>query len=48
VVVRTRRQLTPLEFKLLAAFMQNQNQSPSRDQLLELVWGDPYGVRRPG
>ena len=37
-------QLTPLEFKLLAAFVQNPNQVLSRDQLLELVWGDPYGV----
>ena len=36
--------LTPLEFKLLAAFVQNPNQVLSRDQLLELVWGDPYGV----
>src|SRR3954453_24126826 len=37
-------QLTPLEFKLLASFVQNPNQVLSRDQLLELVWGDPYGV----
>jgi DNA-binding response OmpR family regulator len=37
-------QLTPLEFKLLAAFVQNPGQVLSRDQLLELVWGDPYGV----
>jgi len=37
-------QLTPLEFKLQAAFVQNPNQVLSRDQLLELVWGDPYGV----
>jgi DNA-binding response OmpR family regulator len=37
-------QLTPLEFKLLAAFVQNPNQVLSRDQLLDLVWGDPYGV----
>jgi DNA-binding response OmpR family regulator len=36
--------LTPLEFRLLAAFTQNPNQVLSRDQLLELVWGDPYGV----
>jgi DNA-binding response OmpR family regulator len=36
--------LTPLEFRLLAAFVQNPNQVLSRDQLLELVWGDPYGV----
>ena len=37
-------QLTPLEFKLLSAFVQNPNQVLSRDQLLDLVWGDPYGV----
>src|SRR6476469_2865573 len=37
-------QLTPLEFKLLSAFVQHPNQLLSRDQLLELVWGDPYGV----
>jgi DNA-binding response OmpR family regulator len=36
--------LTPLEFKLLSAFVQNPNQVLSRDQLLELVWGDSYGV----
>ena len=45
VTVRgTAVQLTPLEFKLLAAFVQNPNQVLSRDQLLEIVWGDPYGV----
>ena len=37
-------QLTPLEFKLLSAFVQHPNQVLSRDQLLEIVWGDPYGV----
>ena len=37
-------QLTPLEFKLLSSFVQHPNQVLSRDQLLELVWGDPYGV----
>jgi DNA-binding response OmpR family regulator len=37
-------QLTPLEFKLLAVFVQHPNQVLSRDQLLELVWGDPFGV----
>ena len=36
--------LTPLEFRLLATFVQNRNQVLSRDQLLKLVWGDPYGV----
>jgi DNA-binding response OmpR family regulator len=45
VVVDGRQvQLTPLEFKLLAAFVQNPGQVLSRDQLLEIVWGDPYGV----
>jgi DNA-binding response OmpR family regulator len=32
--------LTPLEFKLLAAFVRHPNQVLSHDQLLELVWGD--------
>jgi DNA-binding response OmpR family regulator len=36
--------LTPLEFKLLAAFVRHPKQVLSRDQLLELVWGDAYGV----
>ncbi|HEY8631401.1 MAG TPA: response regulator transcription factor [Gaiellaceae bacterium] len=36
--------LTPLEFKLLAAFARHPRQVLSRDQLLELVWGDSYGV----
>ncbi len=31
--------LTPLEFKLLAAFVRDPNQVLSSDQLLELVWG---------
>jgi DNA-binding response OmpR family regulator len=45
VLVKDREvQLTPLEFKLLSAFVQHPNQVLSRDQLLELVWGDPYGV----
>ena len=39
-------QLTPLEFRLLAAFVRHPNQVLSRDQLLELVWGDSYGVSR--
>jgi DNA-binding response OmpR family regulator len=33
--------LTPLEFRLLAAFAQHQGQVLSHDQLRELVWGDP-------
>jgi DNA-binding response OmpR family regulator len=37
-------QLTPLEFKLLACFIRNPRQVLSRDQLLELVWGDAFGV----
>jgi len=32
--------LTPLEFKLLTAFVRHPNQVLSHDQLLELVWGD--------
>jgi DNA-binding response OmpR family regulator len=36
--------LTPLEFKLLATFVRHPNQVLSQDQLLELVWGDAYGV----
>jgi DNA-binding response OmpR family regulator len=36
--------LTPLEFKLLAAFVRHPRQVLSREQLLELVWGDAYGV----
>jgi DNA-binding response OmpR family regulator len=36
--------LTPLEFRLLATFVRHPNQVLSREQLLELVWGDAYGV----
>jgi DNA-binding response OmpR family regulator len=36
--------LTPLEFKLLSAFVRHPRQVLSRQQLLELVWGDAYGV----
>jgi DNA-binding response OmpR family regulator len=36
--------LTPLEFKLLATFIRHPNQVLSREQLLELVWGDVHGV----
>jgi DNA-binding response OmpR family regulator len=36
--------LTPLEFKLLGAFVRHPRQVLSRDQLLELVWGNAYGV----
>ncbi len=36
--------LTPLEFKLLSTFVRNPNHVLSRDQLLDLVWGDALGV----
>jgi DNA-binding response OmpR family regulator len=36
--------LTPLEFKLLSTFVRHPNQVLSREQLLELVWGDAFGV----
>jgi DNA-binding response OmpR family regulator len=36
--------LTPLEFKLLTCFVRNARQVLSRDQLLELVWGEIAGV----
>ncbi len=35
--------LTPLEFKLLAAFVRHPNETLSRARLLELVWGDVDG-----
>jgi DNA-binding response OmpR family regulator len=37
-------ELTPLEFKLLSAFVRHPNQVLSRDQLLDLVWGGSFGV----
>jgi DNA-binding response OmpR family regulator len=37
-------QLTPLEFRLLAAFVRHPNQVLSREQLLDLVWGDSETV----
>jgi DNA-binding response OmpR family regulator len=37
-------QLTPLEFRLLAAFVQHPSQVLSREQLLELVWSDPFSI----
>ena len=37
-------QLTPLELKLLTAFVRHPNHVLSREQLLELVWGDSLGV----
>jgi DNA-binding response OmpR family regulator len=36
-------QLTPLEFRLLAAFVSHPNETLDREQLLELVWGDAEG-----
>ena len=36
--------LTPLEFRLLTAFVRHPRQVLSRDQLLELAWGNAYGV----
>jgi DNA-binding response OmpR family regulator len=36
--------LTPLEFKLLSVFVRHPRQVLSREQLLQLVWGDAYGV----
>ena len=38
--------LTPLEFKLLSVLVRHPRQVLSRDQLLELVWGDSFGVAR--
>src|SRR3954454_4605394 len=38
--------LTPLEFKLLNAFVRHPNQVLSPDQILQLVWGDSYSVSR--
>ena len=37
-------QLTPLEFRLISTFVRNPRQVLSREQLLELVWGDTFGV----
>ena len=34
-------ELSPLEFRLLAAFVRHPGQVLSHEQLLELVWGDP-------
>lgn len=36
--------LTPLEFKLLATVVRHPNQVLSREQLLELVWGDAFAI----
>jgi DNA-binding response OmpR family regulator len=37
--------LTPLEYRLLAAFVRHPNQVLSHEQLLELVWGDEDASR---
>jgi DNA-binding response OmpR family regulator len=37
--------LTPLEYRLLAAFVRHPNQLLSHDQLLALVWGDEDASR---
>jgi DNA-binding response OmpR family regulator len=36
--------LTPLEFRLLCAFVENPRQVLSHEQLLERVWHDPLAV----
>jgi DNA-binding response OmpR family regulator len=38
--------LTPLEFRLLATFVQNPNQVLSHEQLVALVWGDERAAER--
>jgi DNA-binding response OmpR family regulator len=38
-------ELTPLEFRLLTAFVRHPNQVLSHEQLLELVWGDENSSR---
>ena len=38
-------ELTPLEFRLLTAFVRHPNQVLSHQQLLELVWGDENASR---
>jgi DNA-binding response OmpR family regulator len=36
--------LSELEFKLLSALVRQAGEVLSRETLLELVWGDPYGI----
>jgi DNA-binding response OmpR family regulator len=36
--------LTPTEFRLLAALVKHRGQVLSPERLLELAWSDPYGV----
>jgi DNA-binding response OmpR family regulator len=46
VSVRGERvELTPLEFRLLTAFVRHPNQVLTHEQLLELVWGDAQAAR---
>jgi DNA-binding response OmpR family regulator len=37
--------LTPLEFRMLTAFVRHPNQVLTHDQLLELAWGDVHAAR---
>ncbi len=39
-------QLSPLEFRLLTAFVQHPGQILRHDQLLELVWDNPFGATK--
>jgi DNA-binding response OmpR family regulator len=45
-VAGTPLSLTPLEFRMLAAFVRNSNQVLSHEQLLQLAWGDARNVER--
>ena len=36
--------LTPIEFRLLAALVRNRGQTLTQGKLLELAWNDPFGV----
>jgi DNA-binding response OmpR family regulator len=38
-------ELTPLEFRLLTAFVRHPNQVLTHEQLLELAWGDAHAAR---
>jgi DNA-binding response OmpR family regulator len=41
----TQVELTPLEFRLLTAFVRHPNQVLTHEQLLELAWGDVHAAR---
>jgi DNA-binding response OmpR family regulator len=45
-VAGTPLSLTPLEFRMLAAFVRNSKQVLSHEQLLELAWGDARNAER--